>query len=208
MECKCRNAELRHSVDSKGAEPQTKIMKIRQSIKTAFWAVAILWLVYFIDYALPLDLRLCGLRPRQPGSLAGIVFTPFLHVDLRHLMANSGALFVLLAVSLSFSRKLTFWALGIIVAAGGGLVWLFGRGGSVHIGASGVIFGLIGFLMCLGIFRRDWKALIISLVIFLVYGGALQSLFIYVPGVSWTGHLFGFLSGVLAAWWTRVLRKK
>ena len=183
-------------------------MKIQKSIKTAFWAVAMLWLVFFINFSLPMDLRLYGIRPRQPESLAGIVFTPLLHVDLPHLMANSGVLFILLTVSLSFSGKLTFWAIGIIVSAGGGLVWLFGRGGSVHIGASGVIFGLIGFLMCLGIFRRDWKALVISLAVFLVYGGALQSLFIYVPGISWTGHIFGFISGVLAAWWTRAAKIK
>lgn len=181
-------------------------MKMRQNLKTALAAVAILWLVFFINFALPTDLRLYGLRPRHIDSLAGIIFMPFLHADLRHLIANSGMLFVLLTVSLSFSRKLTFRALWIIILVGGGLVWLSGKGGTIHIGASGVIFGLIGFLMCLGLFRRNFKALIVSLVILLLYGGALQSLFIYVPGISWTGHLFGFLAGVLAAWWTKVAK--
>ena len=183
-------------------------MKIRQNIQTAFTSVAILWLVFFINLALPMDLRHYGLRPRQLDGLAGILFTPFLHVDLRHLIANSGILFVLLAVALSFSRKLAIRALWIIVLVGGGLVWLSGKEGTIHIGASGVIFGLIGYLMCLGIFRRDWKALIISLAIFLLYGGALQTLFIYVPGVSWAGHLFGFVSGAMAAWWMRSARKR
>ena len=96
--------------------------KIHQDLQTALAAVAILWLVYFINFFLPMDLRLYGLRPRQLDSLAGIVFTPFLHVDLRHLIANSGILFVLLTVSLSFSRKLTFRALWIIIPIGGGLV--------------------------------------------------------------------------------------
>ena len=180
----------------------------RKNLQTAFWLVAILWLVYIIDYCLPVDLRFYGLRPRQPDSLPGILFMPFLHADLHHLIANSGVLFVLLAVSLSFSRKLTFKALAIIILFGGGLVWLAGRGDAVHIGASGVIFGLIGFLMCLGIVRRDWKALVTSVIVIVFYGGALQSLFIHTPGISWTGHLFGFLSGVLAAWWTRAARKK
>ncbi len=183
-------------------------MRLGTSIQTALTVVTILWLVYVIDYILPMDLRLYGLRPRQLDGLAGIFFTPLLHADLRHLIANSGILLVLLTVSLSFSRKLTIRALWIIVLVGGGSVWLAGRGGTIHIGASGIIFGLIGFLMCLGIFRRDWKALIISLAILLLYGGVLQSLFIYVPGISWTGHLFGFISGVLAAWWTRAVRKK
>ena len=183
-------------------------MKIRQNIQTALAAVAILWLMFFINLALPIDLRLYGLRPRHLDGLAGILLTPFLHVDLRHLTANSGVLFVLMTVSLSFSRKLTFRALWIIVLLGGGLVWLSGNEGTIHIGVSGVIFGLIGFLMCLGLFRRDWKALVISLAIFVLYGGALQMLFIYVPGVSWTGHLFGFLTGVLAAWWMRKAKKR
>jgi len=171
-------------------------------------AVTILWLVFFINLVLPIDLRLYGLRPRHLVGLAGILLTPFLHVDLRHLIANSGILFVLLTVSLSFSRKLTFRALWIIVLVGGGLVWLSGDQGTIHIGASGVIFGLIGFLMCLGLFRRDWKALAISLFIFLLYGGALQSLYIYVPGISWAGHLFGFVAGVLAAWWVKTAKKR
>ena len=183
-------------------------MRMRQNLKTALTAVATLWMVYYIDFFLPIDLRLYGLRPRQLDGLAGVVFMPFLHIDIRHLTANSGILFVLLTVSLSFSRKLTWGALLIIIIVGGGLVWLSAERGTIHIGASGVIFGLIGFLMCLGVFRRDWRALVISLAIFLLYGGALQSLLIYVPGISWTGHLFGFISGVLAAWWTRAKRKK
>ncbi len=183
-------------------------MRLGSNIQTALTAVAILWLVYFVNFILPMDLRLFGLRPRQLDGLAGIVFTPFLHVDLGHLIANSGLLFVLLTISLSFSRKLTFRALWIIILAGGGMVWLAGRGGTIHIGASGIIFGLIGFLMCLGIFRRDWKAFIISLAMLFLYGGALRSLFIFTPGISWSGHLFGFISGVLAAWWTKALRKR
>jgi membrane associated rhomboid family serine protease len=58
-------------------------------------------------------------------------------------------------------------------------------------------------LMFLGLFRRNWKAVVISVAITLLYGGALYSLLIYVPGISWSGHLFGFISGVVAAWWGR-----
>ena len=176
-------------------------MKISQNLKSAFAAIAILWLVYFINYVLPIDLRLYGLRPRHIGGLWGIAAAPFLHVDVQHLMANTGVLFILLAVSFSYSRPLTLKAILTIMLLGGGMVWLVGRGGTIHIGASGIIFGLIGFLMCLGIFRRHWKALIVSIVISILYGGALYSLLIFVPGISWTGHLFGFLAGVLAAWW-------
>ena len=112
-------------------------------------------------------------------------------------------LFVLLVVSLSFSRKLTIMAILVISLVGGGLVWLFGGSNTVHIGASGIIFGLIGFLTFIGIFRREWKALLFSLAVFFFYGGTLLSLLRYVPGTSWTGHFFGFLSGALAASWLK-----
>ncbi|NNL75095.1 MAG: rhomboid family intramembrane serine protease, partial [Desulfobacterales bacterium] len=112
--------------------------------------------------------------------------------------------FVLLVVSLSFNRVLTVKALLIIVVVGGGLVWLFGSSNSIHIGASGIIFGLMGFLMFLGVFRREWTALGFSVAIFVLYGGAILSLLTYVPGISWGGHFFGFISGVSAAWWTKI----
>ena len=182
--------------------------QIRRNIHLSLSIVAILWAVYFINFFLPIDLRLFGLVPRQMDGLWGIVAAPFLHVDIQHLVANSGALFILMVVSLSYSRPLTLQAMVIIVLLGDGMVWLVGRGGTIHIGASGIIFGLIGFLMFLGLVRRDWKALVISIVITILYGGALYSLLIYIPGVSWTGHLFGFLSGVLAAWWTRGARRR
>jgi len=177
-------------------------MKIRKNLKIACAAVAVLWLVFFINHVTAVDLRFYGLRPRHVKGLLGILLAPFLHVDLSHLIANTGAFFALLLVSLSFSRRLAIKAILIIIVMGGGLVWLLGDSNSVHVGASGVIFGLIGFLMLLGAFRREWTALVISAAVLLLYGGALQSLLIYMPGTSWSGHIFGFISGALAAWWT------
>lgn len=181
-------------------------MKIGKNIKIALAAVAILWLVHLLNLVLPFDLRLYGLRPRHIEGLWGLVCAPFLHGGFGHLIANTGALFVLLTVSLSFSRKLTFIALLIIALVGGGLVWLFGGTNTVHIGASGIIFGLIGFLLLVGLVRREWIALLFSLAVFVLYGGTLFSLLVHMPGISWTGHLFGFLSGLWAAWVTRAKR--
>ena len=185
-------------------------MKISRNLRLALAAIAILWLVYVVNLVLIIDLRMYGIMPRRLDGLWGLLAAPFLHVDIQHLIANSGVLFILLTVSLAYSRRLTFKALLTIMLLGGAMVWLFGKGGAVHIGASGIIFGLIGYLMCLGIFRRDWKGLIISTLITILYSGALYSLLIYIPGISWTGHLFGFISGVLAAWWSRTTgnRKK
>jgi membrane associated rhomboid family serine protease len=83
---------------------------------------------------------------------------------------------------------------------GGLAVWAFARGGSVHIGASGVIFSLIVFLLASGIFRKNFKALLIALVVFFLYGGALWGVLPSNPYISWEGHLFGALAGVFLAW--------
>jgi membrane associated rhomboid family serine protease len=178
-------------------------MKLRKSIKISLIVVMILWCVFLMDALLPADLRLYGVRPRNMDGLWGIAFSPFLHGSLHHLIANSTALFVLLTASLSYSRRLTVKAVLIIAVVGYGLVWLFATPNSVHIGASGIVFGLIGFLLFIGIFRMDWKALALSVAVFLFYGGALTSLAGHRPGVSWAAHFFGFLAGALSAWWTR-----
>ena len=177
--------------------------KLSRDVNLSFSLVAILWVVFLVDLILPADLRVLGLRPRSIDGLFGIALMPFLHGNLRHLMANTGALFVLLLVGFSFSRKITFKALMIIWILGGLLVWLFARGNTVHIGASGIIFGLVGYLMMVGFFRRELIALVFSLLVFFLYGGSLITLFIHIPGVSWTGHFFGFLSGITAAWSTK-----
>ncbi len=178
-------------------------MKLWQNIKISLIIVTIIWAVFILNLFLPIDLRMYGLRPSHINGLWGILFMPFLHGNLAHIIANTGALFVLLAIALSYDRKMALKALIIIMILGGGLVWLFGwllgNTDTVHVGASGMIFGLIGYLMFLGIFRKEWKAFILSSVICFFYGGALLSLLIYVPGVSWTGHFFGFLSGIFAA---------
>ncbi len=180
-----------------------KDSRIYQNVQIAFGIIAVLWLVYLADFILPGDLRLYGLRPRSPEGLTGIVCYPFLHSDLRHLIGNSGTLFILLTVSLSMDRRMTVFALLIIIFAGGSGVWLFGKPGSIHIGASGVIFGLIGFLLFIGIFQKNWKTLFFSIAVFMAYGGALWSLLIIQKGVSWSGHFWGFVSGVAAAWHMR-----
>ena len=182
---------------------QTMTGKLKKNIEIALGAVAVIWLVYLIELILPFDLKMYGIRPRSIVGLWGIAISPFLHAGFAHLIANTGALAILLILSLSYSRKLTFEALAFVWLAGGGMVWIFGSARSIHIGASGIIFGMIGFLLFLGVFRREWKTIVISLVVLVFYGGTILSMLVYVPGVSWAGHFFGFCAGVLAAWLAR-----
>jgi membrane associated rhomboid family serine protease len=188
---------------------------LSRNVKTALTAVACLWIIFLLGVILRqfgfVDIRSLGIRPREAEGLIGILFGPFLHGNIFHLLSNSFTLFVLILLSLVFFKKLTLPAIVIIILVGGGGVWAFAGRNTVHIGASGLIFGLIGFMISGGIFRRELKALLLSGVILFLYGGLLLTLPVRIPGISWTGHLFGFLAGVFAAWLTRSMgnrRKK
>ncbi len=174
--------------------------RITQNLKLAFIVAALPWLVYLADFLLPLDLRWFGIHPRQTMGLPGIVLSPFLHADINHLLANTGALFTMSFFALTYEPKRFFSALTVMVLVTGSLVWCFGGGSAVHIGASGVVFGLLGYLLSLGMFHKSLKAILASALVFFLYGGVMLSLLVYVPGISWSSHFFGFLAGVLTAW--------
>lgn len=143
-----------------------------------------------------------GIEPRTVNGLLGIVLAPFLHGGIPHLAANTVA-FWLLGI-LTTSRKIAdFWAVFMTSALVGGLgTWISGRPGTVHIGASGVIFGFLGFLMGRGFFERRPRAVLLSAGVTVVFGGMLESATPAVAGqgVSWEGHFFGWLGGLLVAW--------
>jgi len=187
------------------------MMVLSRNVKTALTAVACLWVIFFLGIILnqfwSVDIRSFGIQPREAEGLAGILFWPFLHGDIFHLLANSFALFFLLLLALVFFKKLTILALVIITLVGGGAVWAFAGRDTLHIGASGLIFGLIGFMISGGIFRKELKALLLSGVVLFLYGGLLLTLLVRIPGISWSGHLFGFLAGVFAAWLIRAMGK-
>jgi membrane associated rhomboid family serine protease len=176
---------------------------------TIGWLAA-LWLIFAIDVAMRVgNLHLAewgGVRPHDWWGLTGIVFAHFLHADLGHLLANTVSLGILGLVASSYSRSLTAVA---VVSAGlvaGVFAWVLGSTGSVHIGASGIVFGLIGFLLFNGIFRKGCLALVIAVAVLLLFGGALYGV---LPDgdsarpISWQMHLGGFLGGALASWQTR-----
>ena len=174
-----------------------------ENADAALAAVGLLWLVFLADKVIPADLRGLGIRPRQISGATGILFCPFLHASLAHLAANSVALFVLLMLSLSLGRGLTLEVVILTAGIGGSLVWLLGRSGTVYVGASGVIFGFIGFLLAFGLLRMALRPVLVSLVVFALYGGSLLTLLRNQPGVSWLAHVGGFVAGVMSAWWMR-----
>ena len=167
--------------------------------------LATIWVVFALDRFLPLEVF--GLVPRTVGGLVGIVAMPFLHGDFAHLMANSVPLAVTLLL-LAGSRANSGAIVLLIALLGGAGLWLFGRQ-ALHIGASGLVFGLIAFHIFAGIFERRLQSVIISCVVGLMYASTLlQGVLPLQRGVSWDGHLFGALAGALVALLTAKLLKE
>ena len=141
-----------------------------------------------------------GIRPRDREGLPGILFAPFLHGGFGHLMANTVPylIFGWLILLHGFRDFFTVLLLSIVVAGLG--TWLIGAENSVHIGASGEVFAFFGFLLLRGWFHRSFGSILLSVAIFLAYGGLLFGVLPNQPHISWEGHLFGFLAGGAAAW--------
>ena len=162
--------------------------------------VALIWLVELADLLVfrgALDVN--GIRPRREEGLMGILFAPFLHAGLAHLMANTVPLLVLGWLVLLRGLRSFVWVSVVVVLLGGLGVWVFGRPATVHVGASGLIFGYLGYLLLRGFWERSLAAIAIALVAGVLYGGALWGVLPGRSNVSWEGHLFGFAGGAGAA---------
>jgi membrane associated rhomboid family serine protease len=161
---------------------------------------ALMWVVEIIDQVTSANLDQYGIKPHEADGLPGIVVAPFLHAGFGHLEGNTVP-FLLLggAVALSGLRKVVLATI-IIALVGGAGVWLFAQSGTDHIGASGVVFGYAGYLIARGFFSRSMVHFAVGVLVIAIYGSTL--LFDLVPrdGISWQGHLFGALGGVVAAY--------
>ena len=172
-------------------------------------SLSVFWVAEIIDVVLPFwGLDQYGIRPRTERGLWGILASPFLHGGFDHLIGNSVP-FLILGWLTMFRERWHFALVTVMAMLLGGLgVWTFGATGSVHIGASGVIFGYLGFLLLSGFFERRFGAILVSLGVGVAYGGLAWGVLPSQPGISWEGHLFGFLAGILAAYVAARLAKR
>ncbi len=166
------------------------------------WGAA-LWGLELVDtYVLHQALNAYGIAPGKISGLIGVLTAPFLHGSLYHLAANTVPL--MLFSWLIMLRDNREWGLvtAMSMLTTGIGTWLIGSAHSVHIGASGLIFGYFGYMLTIGIFQRKFSSILMSLFIGVTYGSLIFGM---IPGfvpfyVSWEGHLMGFLGGVLSAW--------
>jgi membrane associated rhomboid family serine protease len=155
----------------------------------------VIWLVFLVDSTLKLDLVYHGLFPRKISGLQGILFGPLIHGGIKHIVANSLPLFALSSLLFYFYRNLSFRVLFFCYLLTGILVWMIGRP-SYHVGASGIIYGLAGFLFVSGIIRKHLGLMAISFLVAFQYGSMIWGIFPIEDRVSWESHLAGLLSGL------------
>lgn len=161
--------------------------------------VLFLWIVFWIEVHFKVNFSHYGIYPRQNFGIKGILFSAFLHGSFQHLINNSLALFVLLGILRFFYREQTIHILIFGILFSGLGTWLLGRP-SYHIGASGLIYVLVSFIFFKGIFTKYYRLMAVSFLIIILYGGMVWYMFPDVEkGISWEGHLSGFLTGFAMA---------
>ena len=180
-----------------------KTLTVKQRFRVILGLLLLLLAIEIVNIFTGRSLSQFGISPRNIHYLTGILTAPFIHGNLTHLISNSIplAVFSFLLMIHGFVRYLlvSLW----IMVVGGGLVWLFGRE-AMHIGASGVIYGYFGYLVVAGFVAKEFKLLLISLLVILGYGGMVWGVLPTTPYVSWESHLFGAIAGVMAAFiWGR-----
>jgi membrane associated rhomboid family serine protease len=161
--------------------------------------LAIMWGVELVNALDSYRLDGDGIVPRNVSHLDGIVFAPFLHASFSHLLSNTVPFVILgVVIALAGARRLLLVTLIVALVSGAG-VWLTAPGGTVTVGASGVVFGYATYLISRGVFTRQMAEIALGVIVLVVFGGALIYDLIPRSGISWEAHLFGGVGGVLAA---------
>lgn len=176
-----------------------ELKKIRSGFYISLFFIAIMWAVKGIEILFDVSFGEYGVYPHTLTGLRGILFSPFIHGDLYHLFDNSIPLLALGTLLFYFYRDIA-WEVSLLTwLISGFWLWIIGRP-SFHIGASGFVYALAGFLFFSGIFRRNASLLTISLLVVFLYGSLIWGIFPIDQHISWEGHLAGAVAGTLMAW--------
>jgi membrane associated rhomboid family serine protease len=172
--------------------------RFRQAVVGVAVFIGLLWIIELLDTGFELNLSRFGVYPRAWHGLWGVLCAPLIHGSWQHLISNSLVLLVLGVVLLYGYQRSSRHVLMLVWLGSGLGVWLFARG-SYHFGASGLAHGLMFFVFVSGILRRDRLSIALSLIVFLLYGGMVATIFPQQPGISYESHFFGALMGIMAA---------
>lgn len=187
-----------HVLDPDYTRSERARASFRLAVKIALGFVALIWLIDILSWVFDLELRRFGIRPRQLAGLPGILLAPLLHGGPVHLFANSLPLLVLGTGMLYLYPNSVLKVLPAIYLGPGIAVWLFAEGG-VHVGSSGLVYGLASYVFVSGVIRLDRRAIAASLLVSFLYGTMVWGVLPIQPRVSWETHLAAALIGLALA---------
>ncbi len=167
--------------------------------KIPLYFVLLLWIIYWFEFMFGYNLDDYGIYPRTMSGLKGIIFSPFIHGSVQHLLSNSFPLFILMAVTIYFYRNVALRVVVFGIILSGALTWLIARP-SYHIGVSGLIYVLASYVFFSGIFRKNLRLVALSLAVAFWYGGMIWYVLPIKEEMSWEGHLSGLITGILLAY--------
>ena len=170
------------------------------SIKTPLIFLLVLWIIFVVQISFDLDIGFLGVFPRNISGLKGILFSPLIHANFSHLISNSFPLFVLSVIIWYFYRRVAVRSFVMIYFLTGLSVWLMARS-VFHIGASGVVYGLLAFIFWNGIFRRNVKSIVLALIVMVFFNGMFAGILPNQEGISWESHLYGAIMGIFTAYY-------
>lgn len=173
-------------------------LNLSESIRIPVTFASVFWLIEILEYSGGVNLNELGIYPRELKGVLGIICSPFLHGDFKHLVNNTPSFVALSTAIIAFYPRNAFKLMGLIYVSTGIGVWLFARP-AYHIGASGLIYGFASFLFFNGLFRRDIRSLAISLAVAFLFNGMLYGIFPVQSGISWESHLIGACCGAVVA---------
>lgn len=163
-----------------------------------------MWIVHIYKVTAEVSLTQYGIFPREIDGLIGIFLAPLIHGSWEHLISNSVPFFVSLTIIHYFYKRVALSSFVLIYLITGASVWMFGRS-LYHIGASGVVYGLIAFIFWSGVFRRNIKSIVLALIVTILYAGYLEGVVPTKEGVSWESHLLGVFVGLIIAFFLKEL---
>ncbi|MDL1887428.1 rhomboid family intramembrane serine protease [Ignavibacteria bacterium CHB1] len=166
--------------------------------------IMVLWFVRVFEFVTGAQLFYFGIFPGKITGLIGIITSPVIHASFSHLISNSGGLFFSMLTTIYLYRQSAYKTISIIWVLSGIIIWIFGRE-AYHIGASGVVYGLMSFLFFSGIFRRDKRSIALSLVVIFLYGSMIWGLFPVDVTISNEAHIAGAIIGLACAFGFRKL---
>ena len=182
-----------------------KLDKKYRLLKTAKFPlifIIIIWAVKLIELSLETTFVDYGVLPRKLSGIKGIIFSPFIHKDIKHLLNNSIPILILGSSLCFFYKKNYKIIFPLLFIISGVFLWCLGRM-NLHIGASGIVYSLASFIFFSGIISKNKNLSALSLIVIFIYGSLFWGLFPTHQEISWEGHLSGFISGLILSWFFR-----